>query len=101
MSDLDDTLLHLFAGEEPSGDYEAFAAAVRRRVAARRRLANATKLGAVAALAVAAGALAVLAPGIVLYPVDLLPRALGPQAAAGASLLAAAGLAWWSRFGDA
>ena len=99
MNELDDTLMELFAANEPDADSDAFTAAVRRRVAARRRLAKAGNFGLVAAIAVAASALVILAPEAVLYPVNLLPRLVGPQVAAAVFLLGAVGLSWWSRFG--
>jgi hypothetical protein len=100
MNELDDTLAQLFAQGESLADNEAFAAAVRRRVARERRKAKAIEVGLVAAIAVTAGALVVLAPGALLYPMELLHRLLSSPLGAIACALGAVGLAWWTRFGE-
>ena len=101
MNELDETLAQLFARDEPDPDCEAFAAAVRRRVTTQRRRAKAVDLGLVATIAAVAVALLVLAPGALLYPVQLVPRLLSSPLGAIACVLATVGLSWWSRFGDA
>jgi hypothetical protein len=101
MNELDENLAQLFAREESLADDEAFAAAVRRRVASERRKGKAIRLGVAAATAVAAGALIAAAPAAVLYPLQLVPRLLSSPLGAVACVLCAVGLAWWSRFEDA
>jgi TRAP-type uncharacterized transport system fused permease subunit len=101
MNELDDTLAQLFAQDEPDAASEAFAAAVRRRIARHRTRAKAVEIALAAAIVVGAGALIVLAPGVLLYPVQRLNELLSSPLGAIACVLGAIGLSWWSRYGDA
>jgi hypothetical protein len=101
MNELDDTLTQLFAQHEPDADSEAFAAAVRRRVARQRMRARAVAICLAAAIVVGAATLVVLHPGVLLYPVQRLNELLSSPLGAIACVLGALGLSWWSRYGDA
>jgi hypothetical protein len=101
MTELDNKLAQLFAQDEPTPDREAFVAAVHKRVVWRRWGAKAAGVGLVAGVAVGAGAIALLTPELVLYPVRLAQSVLTSPLGASACALAAIGLSWWSRFGDA
>jgi hypothetical protein len=101
MNEIDDDLAQLFARDESLVDDEAFAAAVRRRVARERRNAKTLRVALAAAIAAAAVAVVAFAPAAVLHPLQLVPRLLSSPLGAIAGVLGAVGLAWWSRFEDA
>ena len=101
MSEHDDTLARWFAEDDPNADRDAFAAAVRRRVAARRRWVTAGRIGLNVAIAVAAAVVIALVPESLLNPLLLLDRIVSPELTFAAGIVTAAGLAWWSRFADA
>lgn len=79
---------------------EAFRAAVRRRIAtyrfARRALALSVFAVAVAGLA----GVAALIPAAVRYPVELVTKTLSSPLGAGAAVVGAIGLTWWTTFVD-
>lgn len=102
MNELDENLARLFADDEASdAELEAFAAAVRRRVARQRILAKTLAICGIAGAAAAAIALAAFVPGVVAYPGDVVGRLLGSPLGAAACLLGSLAAAWWSRYGDA
>jgi hypothetical protein len=101
MTELDKDLAELFSQDEPTPDREAFVASVHARVAWRRSGTRTIAFCLVAGVAIAAGAVAVLAPETLLYPAQVTQRVLASPLGASACALCAIGLSWWTRYGDA
>jgi len=101
MSEHDARLARWFAQDDPDADGDAFAAAVRRRVAAQRRWVTAGRIGFNVAIAVAAAVVIALVPESLLNPLLLLDRIVSPEITFAAGMVTAAGLAWWSGCADA
>ena len=98
MKELDDEVAELFAEDEPITDDGAFAAAVRQRVAQRRRWRRSAKIGLIAALSAAATTLAAFAPGALAS----LPLAVdGLLASPLVAVLGWAVMVWWNQAEEA
>ena len=100
MNQLDDDLARLFAREFLEDGSDAFAAAVRKRIAIERRKARVLETGVGVLAVLAAVALIAFAPDTVLHPVQFVQRYVSSPIGAAAGALTAAGLAWWTRFGE-
>lgn len=101
MNERDETLVRLFAGDEPDTNSEAFAAAVHERVAWQRLRARALELVLAAAGVAVVGAVLFFVPEAVLYPVQLVSSLMSWPIGALACAVGVVGIAWWSRFGEA
>ena len=100
MNQLDNDLARLFARDVPEDGSEAFVAAVRNRITIERRKVHVVEIGVGVLAALTAVALIAFAPDTVLYPVQFVQRYVTSPIGAAAGALAAAGLAWWTRFGE-
>lgn len=101
MNELDENLARLFAREAPDlGGEQAFAAAVRQRIARERRKAKVLALCAGGAAVLGVAALVALAPEAAFYPAQTVHRWVTSPVGVAAGVLAAVSLTWWSRYGE-
>jgi UDP-N-acetylmuramyl pentapeptide synthase len=98
MNPLEEDIAKLFAVNEPGVHDEAFRAAVRQRIETHRFARTALALGVVAVGVAGMVAVAVLVPAAVLYPVALVTKALSSPLGAGAAVVGAMGVTWWTTF---
>ena len=98
MSEHDNKLEELFARNELDTDIdsEAFVALVHQRVVKQRRINSVLELCVYVPIALAAGTIVVIAPEVLVYPVQLIHEMLSSPVGAAAAALVTIGLAWWS-----
>ena len=100
MNSLEEDVAKLFAADEADVRDEAFRAAVRRRIAKHQFGRTALALAVFAVAVAGLIGVATLIPAVVLYPVGLVTKALSSPLGAGAAVVAAIGLTWWTTFVD-
>lgn len=94
MTEIDDEVAKRFAQDEPITDDGTFVAAVRQRVAWRRRWRRLAKIGLTATLSAAATALVAFAPGALAYPAIAVEDVVASPLV---TVLACAAVFWWNR----
>ena len=98
MNEIDDEIAKLLVEDEPILDDGTFSAAVRRRIARRRKRVLATKLGLMVVVMAAATAFVAFAPNGVMFPPLAMGRLLASPLVA---ILACGVMVWWNRSQEA